>query len=862
MKNKSKLLLHLLLSILLLSIFSSAEIYSTDPCGQTTIIEDEDTYIYGNDCIGMTVSKIGFNQNFEVNNYLDSSSFQLTMQGISEENEFNDSEILFDDLTWFVDISNNFIEYVSSDNMFRVGYIINDNTFKSQATITNYNFILPNSTLWIKNLVKKSKEQDIISFVKPIVDGVEQPINSKITTKALNTFYWQDVGRGNLIEIDPIYTVDYSPNPSTHLIGGDVDLSPDSTFEYLIGITSEISDNSSLTQYEVFERKPDYPSYLWYRDEGVEETSKVSVVGGTASTAHMEYSTADYGRILLTGGNNLQDGDVIKFYMRPKSSGDTNKAVYLKNSINTIQYGSFNTGTDTSNYNYVEVELSNTGGALTEIYLHDNTLTSGFDVIFDYVEVIDYNYTGNVISSRWSQTYDPLYNWFLMIQKESVADDILTVYAYQNADVIATSEYETKNLSGVGYFYVPVDDLLDYEKNTQSLTFSQLRFYTTNPINFSEVYLRSETNDTQIPTISSCTTNTTELLCGETAHLNCIVTDDSDVDSVLFQINGLNYSTSRDYSEWHYDFSPTANTSTVYDWEYVFAYDLLDNMNQTDPNIQINYTCYLCTENWAEDSYSCLQNDTYLRTYTDSNICGTNNTLPVDNGTIQYCNYCSEDFEQTLGDCSILGNQTVDYIDNNYYSCCAVTGLANDCSVDVLYPYNDTTIQECLYLNNELGDISCQREPNFNINEKEYCLAYIPDEYLNESFKCISDVFVLGTDEIVQTNPEYRGMKSSLLDFGTTPEMREFFTPANKLVNFYFTGKNLNPETDYVLEIQCSSQQRTLKSRMFLARDYENLDFVGYRMKWLKDNLHLVFFFLLFLIIIMTLFYWIILRKK
>jgi hypothetical protein len=44
-----------------------------------------------------------------------------------------------------------------------------------------------------------------------------------------------------------------------------------------------------------------------------------------------------------------------------------------------------------------------------------------------------------------------------------------------------------------------------------------------------------------------------------------------------------------------------------------------------------------CFEHWVQDSYTCYGVYNYTKTYTDYNSCGTNNTLPVDNGTIVSC---------------------------------------------------------------------------------------------------------------------------------------------------------------------------------------------------------------------------------
>jgi hypothetical protein len=225
--------------------------------------------------------------------------------------------------------------------------------------------------------------------------------------------------------------------------------------------------------------------------------------------------------------------------------------------------------------------------------------------------------------------------------------------------------------------------------------------------------------------------------------------------------------------------------------------------------------------------------------------------LPANNGTNQYCNYCSENLIQILGECQITNNQTVDYTDNNYLTCCAVTNLSTDCSI-LTYPYNETTSQFCYFYSSDMGAIQCQNEPNFNVREKEYCLAHIPLNYSGETFKCISHVYDLLTNEILQTNPEYKEKPSTVFNIlGADAETREYFSPAGSIVNFYYTGKNLLPEHDYVLTIECSSTQRTLTSKMPFQMAYEDYEFVFFRTRWLMANASYIIGALVMILIIM-----------
>lgn len=132
-------------------------------------------------------------------------------------------------------------------------------------------------------------------------------------------------------------------------------------------------------------------------------------------------------------------------------------------------------------------------------------------------------------------------------------------------------------------------------------------------------------------------------------------------------------------------------------------------------------------------------------------------------------------------------------------------------------------------------NLSCQARPTFNIQEKEYCLGYIPSSYSNETFKCVSYVSYQG--EVLQTNPEYRERSGSFVSvFGSDEETREVFIPANLIVNFYYTKKNILPDYTYTLNLVCHSPVSRLTGNTTLQIGYENFDFVFMRVEWAKRN--------------------------
>jgi hypothetical protein len=147
-------------------------------------------------------------------------------------------------------------------------------------------------------------------------------------------------------------------------------------------------------------------------------------------------------------------------------------------------------------------------------------------------------------------------------------------------------------------------------------------------------------------------------------------------------------------------------------------------------------------------------------------------------------------------------------------------------------PYNATSSN----LTIEMGNLSCQIEPNIGINDKEYCIAHIPLSYLNETFKCLAIITKGETCEVIQTTPEYKEVPQTFFNLYPNADTRQFFQPANSIVNFYYTGKNLKPDTDYILAIECSSQARSLRSEMAFQIAYEDVSFVFFRTKWLMGN--------------------------
>jgi hypothetical protein len=609
----------------------------------------------------------------------------------------------------------------------------------------------------------------------------------------------------------------------------------------------------------------------------------------------------------------------------------------------------FNTTLDVSEHNF-NIQIKSQNG-FSPVYIKYARI---FVVSIDTID-----FTNDAITGNWANTYNSTYSYFTNLYKETSTNDNITIYAYDDADNLSTQKV-SKNLAGSGYFDVNVTSLVDYMTNTQGLNFTKLRVVSPDSrIKISELYLRQEGNDTQVPTIDGCKISLdgggeqTNFGCQDVIEFECNnITDDISVDFVNFEINGTNVTTFFENNHWHYYLNVASEGTFQYNWTAVYATDIFGNSNFSNVDLQANYTCNYtdyfniqhdpltnvtditdasatikwstdipsdsrinygtqsgnlnksiftsplvtvhqigivgldasttyfyevvsrrnpnqtlgefnfttlsgCTENWYANDSNCLVNDSFFAEYIDLNDCGTFEDFPETNGTYESCNYCSEDLIQNLGVCLANESQSVTYTDQNYFTCCQVTNISTDCSI-LIFPYNTTTYQSCVLYEEQLGDPLCPDQFNFNVKEKENCIVYVPTNFTNESFKCIAYVSN-NESEIIQTTPIYNERGDSFFDiFSGEKETREYYTPANRIVNVYVTQKNLLPDQDYVLTIECNSELRTLKSQHPFVIEYQNFDFVFTRTEWLYTNWAYILgaIFVTFMLIVIILFFY------
>ena len=123
-----------------------------------------------------------------------------------------------------------------------------------------------------------------------------------------------------------------------------------------------------------------------------------------------------------------------------------------------------------------------------------------------------------------------------------------------------------------------------------------------------------------------------------------------------------------------YSYDNSSSVSIDYPMEIITPY------LQKYPGVLIEF----CKPNWTGLDNKCQANNKKLISY--SNTCEINGKVPLDNGTYVSCNYCSQNIQEFYTNwsaCSPKGLQTrvKYYIDENYASCCAITGIGSDCSI-------------------------------------------------------------------------------------------------------------------------------------------------------------------------------------
>jgi hypothetical protein len=262
--------------------------------------------------------------------------------------------------------------------------------------------------------------------------------------------------------------------------------------------------------------------------------------------------------------------------------------------------------------------------------------------------------------------------------------------------------------------------------------------------------------------------------------------------------------------------------------ETTYYYNITSSVNPTQTLGTFNFTTFgSCTSSWLQDTINCLTNDTYLITYSDMNNCAIPTSIPIDNGTYGSCNYCSASLSLTYtSDCYQNGSdfaKNYTYTDDNYYSCCALTGLISDCPTDYS-PYNETFQEPCIALT---GEFQVEYDPvcEFDLKTNDKCYWKIFLNGTTGEYKCLSFIRTT-TDKLLQTNPTYTAKTDTLITLkGTEYDDRTYFATNNGLGNVYFTKENLIVDaSQYVFSVQCSNGTHSLQVDKLVSVEYANIN--------------------------------------
>jgi hypothetical protein len=261
--------------------------------------------------------------------------------------------------------------------------------------------------------------------------------------------------------------------------------------------------------------------------------------------------------------------------------------------------------------------------------------------------------------------------------------------------------------------------------------------------------------------------------------------------------------------------------------------DSLGGLNEN--NLSLSFEILHCQPDWIAQYGACQANNSMLKYYTDNNSCDSPLDIPTDNNTYVDCGYCQQDITiQYTSSCYHNDSETdiinVSYIDNNYYACCAITGLYEDCWINFT-PYNETFFERC-YLTQNNFIVKYDENADFGLgNDKIFWAINLNDS--NNAYKCTSYV-ITEEGRLIQTNPVYTKQSDTLIKFrDTNYEDREFFNIENGIGNVYFTKENLIFDgRDYVFGAQCAGNNQTLKSERWVKVGYENLNAPVTRSVW------------------------------
>jgi len=345
-------------------------------------------------------------------------------------------------------------------------------------------------------------------------------------------------------------------------------------------------------------------------------------------------------------------------------------------------------------------------------------------------------------------------------------------------------------------------------------------------------------------TIENCTSpqeNLTIDCNATTIRFECDIYNPAFINQVEYRINDVDYVTQQNGTnpkQFYYNYNKPSegitNTEPI----------ILDRERITDTNnkavnayeyIEIQHNCQACPAEMIRTPLEpCQTNDSQRILYNS-----TNETCALSYETTETCNYCSPNLFQNTTECSFEGEQTITYIDFNETTCCLMTGLVDDCPT-YYYPYNQSYVQECDYYKKE---INCTADNTPVLNDKINLVCTMPDE---QEYCCVVNTYQ--GNNLLATTPEYKEATQSIISLTSQQETRTCFAPNQNLLNAYYTKKELRPETEYRIEVLCTSTEGDIiRYQTPIIPSYHEEDWLIHRVSWFgqKPSTYIITFLVL-----------------
>jgi hypothetical protein len=328
--------------------------------------------------------------------------------------------------------------------------------------------------------------------------------------------------------------------------------------------------------------------------------------------------------------------------------------------------------------------------------------------------------------------------------------------------------------------------------------------------------------------ITDCTATNTTLNCSaETMHYRCLVDPIAFINNISFKVNGVEYATTQNFSnpnEFYLDIYK-AQEYTSDSTSFNLEREQITDTNNVKVNAYLTATtshqCFACNANFnLTNATTCSIVNTYILQHTSSNI-----SCAADYNTTETCDYCAPNIMQNATLCSNAGIRNVSYFDTNYTTCCLTTGLSSDCLINTA-PYQPHQ-ENCNFYTNQF---SCTYDDKPTLQDKINVICEMPDD---SNYSCVINIYQ--NNSLLQTNPEYQSTTNFAL-YPSQQETRTSFTPTNRMVNAYYTQKQLRPDVEFMLEAMCTSDNATLISQYQINPQYFTPDYPVHWIKWVGDN--------------------------